>query len=160
MRLFDRLFAWYSPTYRWWHTSMLSSEDDDFRFDHYLSYWRSRASRHSCTTTAVLQQRLPLRFDTNYHDTATPTPSVKGMQSTVHFNWYQLFMLFIFFLYFIFRVAWASWWSNGSLEDDYNHTSNTNRLQVPHFGTSTDMLHLWAHWVRVWWLMLLTTDGS
>ena len=29
------------------------------------------------------------------------------------------------------------------------HASNFNRLPVPQFGTSTDLLHLWAHWVRV-----------
>ena len=32
--------------------------------------------------------------------------------------------------------------------------SNFYRLPVPRIGTSTDMLHLWAHWVRVWCLML------
>ena len=30
------------------------------------------------------------------------------------------------------------------------------RLPVPHISTSTDVLHLWAHWVWVWCLMLHT----
>ena len=156
VRLFDRLFAWYSPTYRWWHTSMLSSEDNDFRFDHYLSYWRSGVSRHSCTTYSkdCLYDSIQIIM----------TPQLLPLLWKVcKVQFILIDISYLCYLYF-FILSSASHGPLDGLMDHWkmilNHTSNTNRLQVPHFGTSTNMLHLWAHWVTVWCLMQHTNGCS
>ena len=85
-----------------------------------------------------------------YHYDATVNAYLTSKKANVlfHYIWFQLYNLCIPF-YFIFHVAWAYYGLMHHWKMILTHASNSNRLLVPHFGTSTDLLHLWAHWVRV-----------
>ena len=84
----------------------------------------------------------------HYDDTVNAYLTSKKANVLFHYIWFQLYNLCIPF-YFIFRVAWAYYGLMHHWKMILTHASNSNRLLVPHFGTSTDLLHLWAHWVRV-----------
>jgi len=84
----------------------------------------------------------------HYDDTVNAYLTSKKANVLFHYIWFQLYNLCIPF-YFIFCVAWAYYGLMHHWKMILTHASNSYRLLVPHFGTSTDLLHLWAHWVRV-----------